>query len=173
MSDNREALEAKVEELVSRLQLRQTQLSERRQALKELADNLAAETENQKWERYATQHATATGRIGALVDEVEVITENLRLTRLGIVDIDLAEATAEINTLMTEQTGLRQKLDVLRDDFRRAISKRAGDFDTKQHLAELKTEITSHELAWDLTRRHIDAAKKRRDAILHRQEGLL
>jgi hypothetical protein len=115
-----------------------------------------------KWDKLAEQHGLLSVRETALVDDVAELGRQIKAVRLGISDLDLSDIVGELTTLGTEGTEIRLKMAALQEDFRRAVSKRESGEVYQMRIIDMKSEIAQLSVAGDLTRRHMDAAKKRR-----------
>lgn len=164
-ASKRTALDKQLEALTTRQQAKAANLAEARAALASLNEDLSKETENAKWEALTDQHGKLNIRIAALIAELAVITDKVRVTRLAISDYELSQVQADISKLVTENYEIRTKRDALQDEFRRLITRSSSDLDAKQRVVEVKNDLAQLALGGELNRRELDAAKHKRDLL--------
>jgi hypothetical protein len=171
MADNKRVkLEKSFEALTSRQQAKGAQLDEARQALDAIKQDLADEVSNTKWEAIAAQHNQLIIRIAALVDELQVLAERIRLVRLDLNDYDLAVIHASVTQLVAENTAIRANANALRDEFRRLTSRSSADVEVKQRILDIKTELGQLALAGELTEKELKSLKRQREILTSERE---
>jgi predicted nucleic acid-binding Zn-ribbon protein len=162
----RKDYEKKLEKLTSRISAKRVDLDATRSELHKNTISLAAEDMGAKWDKLAEQHGILSVRETALVDDIAELGRQIHGVHLAISDLDLAEVQGELAKLHDESTEIRLKSSSLRDEFRRAVSKRSADEVHKLKIIDMKSELERLGVAGELTRRHIDAAKVRRATLI-------
>lgn len=162
----RKDYEKKLEKLTSRISAKRVDLDATRSELHKNTISLAAEDMGAKWDKLAEQHGLLTVRETALADDIAELGRQIHAVHLAISDLDLAEVQGELSKLHDESTEIRLKSDSLREEFRRAVSKRQADEVYKLKIIDMKSELAQLSVAGDLTKRHYEAAKLRRAALV-------
>jgi predicted nucleic acid-binding Zn-ribbon protein len=158
----RKDLEKKLEKLSGRISAKRVDLDATRSEIHKKAAELAAEDMGAKWDKLAEQHGLLSVRESALSDDIAELGRQIKSTRLGISDLDLSDIVGELTQLSTEGTEIRLKMAALQEEFRRAVSQRQSGEVYQLKIIEMKSEIAQLSVAGDLTRRHMEASKKRR-----------
>lgn len=162
----RKDYEKKLSKLNSRISAKRVDLDATRSEIHNKAKELAAEEIGAKWDKLAEQHGLLSVRESALVDDIAELGKQIHGVRLDISDLDLASVQGELAQLHDEATEIRLKTTTLRDEFRRAVSTRTNGEIEKLKIIEMKSELAQLGVAGDLTKRHIDAAKRRRSELM-------